>query len=155
MNDQAKPPALRFEGHLVGMRFRPPADVIVGNLAAGTDLVLMRQPDNPHDENAIAVLLAGFQGEDFTELRDEAEAAATAQGLVVEEWLTDPIYLGFISRNEAALISKELDAAERDGRNVEAKLSFNLEGRPKVIVLIEPREGDPTDGENPDAPRQT
>lgn len=42
---------------LVGMKYRPPADRIVYQLQPGDPVTLVREPDNPHDPNAIAVML--------------------------------------------------------------------------------------------------
>lgn len=50
---------------LVGMHFRPPAKILLANLPVGSTLYLRPEPDNPYDENAIAVFL---RTEDFVEL---------------------------------------------------------------------------------------
>lgn len=42
---------------LVGQRFRPPAQRIVPLLERGDPVVMMREQDNPHDPNAVAVYL--------------------------------------------------------------------------------------------------
>lgn len=40
---------------LVGMKFRPPALDTVERLPDGTELLLVREPGNTHDHNAVAV----------------------------------------------------------------------------------------------------
>jgi hypothetical protein len=42
---------------IVGMFYRPPAQILVSSLAVGTPLVLFAEPDNPADPNAVAVWL--------------------------------------------------------------------------------------------------
>jgi hypothetical protein len=42
---------------IVGAKFRPPAQEVLTLLPAGAELLLRRQPDNPHDGNAVQVLL--------------------------------------------------------------------------------------------------
>lgn len=42
---------------LVGMRFNPPAEIIVGNVPRGTVLVIQPEPENPWDSAALKVLL--------------------------------------------------------------------------------------------------
>lgn len=70
---------------LVGMRFRPPADKIVPMLDTGTPVILVREPQNKHDPNAIAVYLhlgyvsakqAASLGPDI----DEAKRLLVAEG---------------------------------------------------------------------------
>lgn len=42
---------------IVGMRFRPPAQALTDTIAVGTPLVLLAEPTNPYDPNAVAVWL--------------------------------------------------------------------------------------------------
>lgn len=42
---------------LVGMKYRPPADQVVRSLQTGDQVTLIREPNNPYDPNAIAVML--------------------------------------------------------------------------------------------------
>lgn len=44
---------------MVGMKFRDAVD-LVNSLEDGTDLWLEREPDNPHDPNAVKVLYDGL-----------------------------------------------------------------------------------------------
>jgi len=43
--------------NLVGMKYRPPADLLVPQIPTGTEVLLVREPGNAHDPNAIAVYL--------------------------------------------------------------------------------------------------
>lgn len=43
---------------LVGAHFRPPAKLVLSALPNGTPLTLRAEPDNPYDEQAIAVYVA-------------------------------------------------------------------------------------------------
>jgi hypothetical protein len=166
---------LKFEANLVGMHFRPPAKDVVNNLAANTELLVRRQPDNPYDTNALQVLLEGFceGGENepaweavrqikWEELggdeNGEGELDEENQlvfGEYCETVLTDPLPLGYICNGEktggkkADMISPQMDAIEMT--SVPGKLSFNEKGLPIVVIeaSFEPRANSGTDTQDP------
>lgn len=77
----------------VGMHFRPPlAREICSTLEVGAELSLEREPENPHDPNAIKVIY-------------------TLEG--------EPIHIGYIERDKAIFIADDLDAIVEVGRGDE------------------------------------
>lgn len=75
---------------IVGYRFHPPAKAILDTLAIHTPLILMAERTNPHDPNAIQILV------DTTNIPDASKAALLQIhniGLPVGE-----IHLGYIPR---------------------------------------------------------
>lgn len=47
---------MRIRTYIAGHRFYPGATKALSTMARGTLLTLQREPDNPHDRNAVAVL---------------------------------------------------------------------------------------------------
>lgn len=125
---------LRFEGSLVGMRFRPPALDIVNSLKIGDKLLARREPDNPHDENAVQVLL---DPANFNTVEDR-NADIFIGDLATEcgwEQLPDfPIHLGYINREAAAVISGQL--AEQGLDEVECVHRLSFGGKPVVELFL-------------------
>lgn len=50
---------MEFRTAIVGSKYNPGADEILTDLAEGTPVDLVREPDNRHDPNAIAVRVNG------------------------------------------------------------------------------------------------
>lgn len=150
---------LKFEANLVGMHFRPPAKDVVNNLAANTELLVQRQPDNPYDTNALQVLLVGFceggQNEAAWEASKQAKweelgGSEDGEGEIedMEQFndycattLTDPLPLGYICNGEktggkkANMISPQMDAVGMV--SVPGRLSFDERGGPIVVIEAE------------------
>lgn len=105
---------------IVGARFRPPAEEIILNLAAGTPLILHRQPENPYDVNAIAVLI----DQQFTLFPESADE----NGM---------IHLGFIPKEHAAEIAPIMDLNSDPEtfivRDIKGKFAVLPNGRPGVM----------------------
>jgi hypothetical protein len=125
---------LRFEGSLVGMRFRPPALDIVNSLKIGDKLLAIREPGNPYDENAVAVYLdpANFdtvEGRSAAVLMDEL-----AKELVWETMPALPIQLGYINKEAAAVISGQM--AEQELACVECVHRLSFGGKPVVELFL-------------------
>lgn len=103
---------------LVGMRFHPPAVEVLQELGMDEELVLLREPENPHDENAIKVLLPdGWQAMDPERFQQGGD-----------------LFLGYIARDYAAEWAPVFD---REGAVPEARLTFGSDGRPQVSIEIE------------------
>lgn len=126
----------RFTAPIVGMHFRPPAKDILNNLAAGTELLLEHQPENPHDGDAVRVLLYGFtMGGQHERLFQQFDADISNEGR-----LTDPFMLGFIANSEktggkfASQLVKCFELMEVP--SIAAKLSFTLAGAPAAEMEI-------------------
>lgn len=149
---------LRFEGNLVGMRFRPPALDIVANLPLGTRLLARRQPENPHDENAIQIFLDEAL---FKENKLAGDPAMLLNKLAKEYSWQDrydpecwelPVFLGYINRDAAAVISGQLD---QDGiLEVPCTFQTSMTGQPQIVVelLNEAKRalgGEPSKEQNP------
>ena len=75
---------------IVGSRFHPPAPAILAALPVGHPLELRPEPENPHDQNVIAVWITG--------LPLPAILALNGDGLLV----LDEYHLGYIPRERAA-----------------------------------------------------
>jgi len=135
---------MKVSAPIVGMFFRPPAQKVLAEIRFGTPLILQRQPDNPHDPNAIQVLLPGFNSEGDLSgiyqlclseaLEDDLPAG---RGLWNKSSLTDPLFVGYVSAKtgEAAELAAIMD---RLGKPTwEGELCGTLEGKPAVALELE------------------
>jgi hypothetical protein len=115
---------------LVGAYFRKPALAILANLAAGTPLSLVAEPDNPHSKNgmAIKVILTAANVPHGPEI----EAACVAQGTFPEDLYANDWHLGYIAEatGENAVLYPKLAAV------TSATLTFAATGKPQVAVLF-------------------
>ena len=82
---------------LVGMFFRPPANLVLKGLLGGSYLTLYAEPENPDDENAIRVeccpadMAPGYA--------EEHEAELEGFGYTPEELLAIPsLHLGYVAK---------------------------------------------------------
>lgn len=124
---------------IVGARFRPPAQDVLMALPAGADLILRRQPDNPYDENAVAVMVQLFSEIDGYYLDSISE---TVKGILdnhfTEEEKPTFLHLGFIPRERAAGLAPRIDLqADPDtmiAPDVPGKLTFATNGAPMIVV---------------------
>lgn len=104
---------------IVGMHFRPPAKLILEYLPSGTPLMLVREPDNPYDENAVKVMLlpehlpsdADFQ-ESLASFGHDYEVLCSGP----------PIHLAYIARTRAEEFHEQDDTF----------LSFDGKGKPQT-----------------------
>lgn len=131
-------------GNLVGMQFHPPAKVAVDNMPASCRVLLERQTDNPHDENAVKVLLP------LTSVGDEAAQQtflklleSEKDRLVLDE-LQWPLFLGYINRDVAAEVGPILDdlalGGDSNGYQYEANAFINPAGKWQVKMEFEEEE---------------
>jgi len=133
---------LRFEGKLVGMRFRPPAPDIVGSLKPGTRLLARRQPENPHDFNAIQILLdldtfnSSSEEHDLGVFLEEGEKEHQWSERFPAEHMELPILLGYINREVAATISPTLDDESFPLAELPVTFQLDMRGQPVVIVEV-------------------
>lgn len=134
---------IKFEANLVGMHFRPPAKDVVNMLPANAELLARRQPDNPYDQNAIAVLLPGFaKGESneklWQQFYDEAKADEENDGGEKLAQLVNPLPLGYVCNGEktggkkADLIAPQMDGAGLT--EMTCHLTFNEKGGPVMLI---------------------
>lgn len=122
---------LPFSAPIVGARFRPPAADVLNLMAMDTHLACVREPLNPHDENAIKIMVHRNYIESILNVIAEDNPQA------VEEISFDDegrFHLGYVPRGKAEMLAPILDK----GALVQTcKLSFNVEGRPQVELEIE------------------
>jgi hypothetical protein len=122
---------------IVGARFRPPAEDILDALAIGTELILRRQPDNPHDANAIQVMLPLYvNGNEPIAYPDEIWQ------LIADNFEAIPtdLHLAYIPREHAAKIAPQMDLAVRDDLTIpdwKGKFAFTKEAMPGVCFDTE------------------
>lgn len=108
---------------IVGSHYRPPAKAILQVLAAGTELLLIPEPSNEYDENAIMVVVMSDKIPDTPTLDEFAQGFGYTSKTIhaASAW-----HLGYIPRVIAArLLWKE----DHQGR-----LVFGPDGGPKVAV---------------------
>jgi len=125
---------LRFEGSLVGMRFRPPALDIVNSLKIGDKLLARREPDNPHDPNAIQILLDPANFNTVEDRNGEQFIEDLAKECGWESTPEFPIHLGYINREAAEVISGQL--AEQDITEIECVHRLSFGGKPVVELFL-------------------
>lgn len=83
---------------IVGAKFRPPAEDVLRLLPANAPLLLRRQPENPHDGNAVQVL---YKPDDST--------SNDVLDVLVENAIEDIVHLGFIPREAAQQLAIVMD----------------------------------------------
>lgn len=104
---------------IVGARYRPPAQAILAALPQGTRLLLQPEPLNPHDPNAVMVIVPEIPEAAHDHLTDEL----ASYGMSLEEVLSScPWHLGYVPR----------EAQPRPAGA--AVLSFNARGAPCAKV---------------------
>lgn len=149
---------LKFSAPIVGMRFRPPAAIIMGNLPLDAKLGLQREPNNPYDPNAIQVLLPLPWEDEHPRIveavrewfRDQEKSQEDC-----EEYISNPAFLGYIKKEIAETIAGQWDKDE-DKIVVHCKLKFGVSGGPEADIELdfgdeaEPVKGDTSgDDEGP------
>jgi hypothetical protein len=107
---------------IVGMYFHPPAEDVINLLSGGTELRVVRQPDNPHDPNACQVLLDGFcEGGIHEDLFHQFCEHPRAN---------NPLMLGYIGAKtgDAMVLASAMDAIGI--KECTGELTFGLDGKP-------------------------
>lgn len=123
---------MRFQFPIVGAYFRPPAAAVLEALPTGAALTLRAEPENPHDDNAIQVLMAGAGLAGLGEAaRAELEAKLPNYGFTLEELVeTAEIHLGYIPRDSAAGLRR--NGVVPEGTTIPAEFVIGLSGKPEV-----------------------
>lgn len=120
---------------LVGMHFRPPAKALLAALPSDHPLELVPEPENPYDQNAIAVYLrsATVSQQALAELGE----TLPPMGCDVESFLAQPLWhIGYMAKEHAArhhvplanLIGSEFQAFG-DSTPFVARLGFSMDGK--------------------------
>lgn len=133
---------------IVGMAFRPPANDVIMLLPVGAKLQLVREPDNPHDADAIRVLLLDFDengpyAELFEHLGEMAEADTYGHLKWNMESLTNPFHLGYIANSPktGGKYASEICNLVLPEQVLEAELVYSASGKP--LAQFEILTGDP------------
>lgn len=114
---------------IVGCHFRPPAKDLLQVMATGTPLMLVREPENPYDPNAIKVMVATTDIDEAW--ADDLRPMLASRGLDWSDLQAEPEWhLGYIPRTEAEVLAVSFDA---HGEPVHATLAFDMTGKPAVV----------------------
>ena len=114
---------------IVGMHFRPPAKAIIAVLPMECPLVLVPEPSNPYDPNAIAVFVETKELHNFSEAA-RANLIGLAAGMGHDwESLTSPEawHLGYIPKVNAADIRLDGDVSGKFGLDPAGKPTVEFE----------------------------
>ena len=118
---------------LVGMYFRPPAQIVLKGLLGGSHLTLTPEPENPYDSNAIRVECNPNDME--PEYKESIREQLEGYGKTLEELLAEPsIHLGYVAKTHTAIAEGILGGV----------LVFAGDGKP-WIELDDPDYGDEFD----------
>ena len=109
---------------IVGAFYRPPAQALLDAIAVDTPLLLVAEPENQHDPNAIAVWLGSDNIPETAYVRLKENLPSS--GFSLEGVLAEPVWhLGYIPRALAA----ELKAANVLGEHNELAVTFAVSGK--------------------------
>lgn len=131
-----------YTSTLVGAHFRPPAKAVIAHLPANAHLELTPEPENPHDEFAIQVIVSP---EEVPEDEYEAlRADLAASGFDLDELLEGPaVQLGYIGSKPGKFgilpgitYAPELQPLLIASEDYKATLSFDLGGDPLVLTTL-------------------
>ena len=124
---------------IVGMFFHQPAPLLVQVLTIGAPLIVMAEPTNNYDPNAIAVWMPTASLSDAALAQLEADLPGCGmdlEGLKAETmW-----HLGYIPKALAAAL-KESGAVAED-IDIEAEFSLSPNGKPRVRFDVPLRDKD-------------
>lgn len=115
---------------IVGSVYRPPSKALLAVLPAGTLLLARPEPENPHDPNAIMVVLP--TGAIPHTHKDVIATAVAGYGFTSDdifeaaEW-----HVGYIPAKIAVHLAPKMAGEEAEG-----KLTFDLAGKPKIDLPI-------------------
>lgn len=130
INAKRKEAKLMSTYPLVGMFHRPPALAITGALPIGTPLLLVAEPENPYDTNAVAVWL---YSKDIPEgnVAERLRETLPAYGIDLETLLSQEVWqLGYIAKNFAKeLREKEIVPIDNP---IVGSFSLSSGGAPRV-----------------------
>jgi hypothetical protein len=121
------------------MAFRPPANDVIQLLPVGAKLLMVREPDNPHDVDAVKVLLKDFDANGphayiYKCLVDMVELDTYGHLKWNMESITDPFHLGYIANSPktGGKYASELCCWMEADKWYECELVFSASGRPMV-----------------------
>lgn len=114
----------------VGARFRKPAVALIQMCSTGTPVLLLPEPSNPFDPNAVQVIL---KSSDIPEESFEVQAELLEGfGYDKEGVLSQPSWhIGYIPATEAIWLQKKLPSFGLPG-----ELAFDAVGRPAIKFSV-------------------
>lgn len=115
---------------IVGAFYRPPAKLLLEVLAVGTPLLLLAEPDNPADRNAVAVWI---KTEDIPSTAyGTLEENLPQFGFDLQGVLNTPSWhLGYIPKNFAVQLKDAFVVVE--GQELAGTFGTNPKGEPRFI----------------------
>lgn len=124
----------------VGGYHRPPALALTSMCAAGTPVLLVPEPTNAFDSNAIKVMLdaANIPVDQFEEQGDMLAGFGHDKESVMAG---SPWHLGYIPRTDAAWLVRHVPQA-----GLVATLQFDHEAKPRVELDVDTTPKLPADG---------
>ena len=116
---------------IMGAHFRPPAKPILQNLQSGCPLLIIPEPENQYDSNALAIHVETKHFGDFANMeqmnQDVQYFGTTPEELLVpESW-----HLGYIRKELAAEIVVYLNGETQNGT-----LGFTPKGEPAINFAL-------------------
>lgn len=142
---------------VVGMQHRFPSAMVLSLIPPGTEFYLVREPDNPHDENAIQVWVDDLPGILTGDDLESINSACVEQEKEPLDW-SKPFMLGYIkalSVNQdvvgAEVLAPRIDALVESGAidsasDIPVILVYGESGRP-AVEIVEKTEEDGATGE--------
>ena len=114
---------------IVGAFYRPPAKALIEALAVGTPLMLLAEPENEFDKNAVAVWL---KSSDIPEAsKEKLEESLPPFGFDMEKITAqDSWHLGYIPKEMAAMLRSSGAVGTEEPVNV--TFSTSTTGAPRV-----------------------
>jgi hypothetical protein len=119
-------------------------------LPTGAKLTLVREPDNPHDTDAVKVLLDDFNEDGphahlLESLGEQVEADTFGHLKWGLDQLTDPFFIGYVANSPktGGKFASEICNLMPPDQAIPATLTFSAAGRPQAqfdIVTDEPGE---------------
>lgn len=118
---------------IVGAFYRPPAQAVLAVLPVGSPLMLVAEPENPHDQNAVAVWM---NTQDIPEASyDKLRTTLPDSGHTLESLLKEgELHLGYIPRELAAKLRG--DGTVTEDEPLKGFLLFSPSGTPRVRLGV-------------------
>lgn len=116
---------------IMGARFRKPAPALLSIAAGGTAMILRPEPENEHDNNAVAIYLPSSSMSDrVLELGEDTLSNAGLEASDIRA--KDLWHVGYIPKEIASWMQARLA-----GKDHPAKLAFLVDGKPAVEFQLQ------------------
>jgi hypothetical protein len=124
---------------LVGSHFRPPAKLVLSSLPSATPLELRPEPENPYDDEAVAVFLAAsdIPPSAYDSLREELpNFGSSLDELLSQE--EEALHLGYLAREGNRDLTKRSDASPTGELTTASELLPLLQHKHEASLLWGP-----------------